>query len=74
MVVSTLRCLARLIAPEAGHERIALSDQHVQMLTYPAATLITRDRSTFAERLRGLAHAIEEQLPGEAPEPAPERP
>jgi hypothetical protein len=70
MVVSTLRCLARLIDPEPGRERIALS---VQMLTWPAAVLpYTRDRPLFAERLRELARSIEAQLPGEAPEPAPE--
>jgi hypothetical protein len=74
MVVSTLRCLARLVDPEPGLERAALSDGHVQRLTDPPATLITRDRPAFAERLLELARAIEAQLPGEAPEPAPERP
>jgi hypothetical protein len=75
MVVSTLRCLARIIDPEPGHEPLALSDGQVQVLTYPAAVLpYTRDRPLFAERLRELARAIEEQLPGEAPQPAPERP
>lgn len=75
MVVSTLRCLARLISPEPGLEAAALSDAHVQMLTYPAAVgALTRNRPHFAERLRELARAIEAQLPGEAPEPAPEHP
>ena len=47
----------------------------VAVLTYPAAVLPhTRDRPLFAERLRELARAIEEQLPGEAPQPAPEHP
>ena len=71
--VTTLRCLARLVNPEPGLEAMALSQEHVDALTFPAAIMaITRDRPEFAARMRDVARRIEAQLPGEAPEPAPE--
>lgn len=74
-VVTTLRCLAAIVNPDPGRERMALSQDHVNVLTYPAALVAyTRNRPHFADRLREVARVIETQLPGEAPEPGPERP
>lgn len=73
-VVSLLRCLARMVDRDPDLPG-ALSEDQVKALTYPAAVLpITGDRPAFGERMRELARVIEAQLPGEAPQPAPEGP
>jgi hypothetical protein len=71
-IVSLLRCLARLI-DQPDDSPLALSDGHLQALTYPAAQIaVMDDPHAFADDMRRMARHIEQQLPGEAPRPAPD--
>ena len=72
MAVTLLRSVARLIDTTGPFQ---LTEVQRSLLNYPAAQpLVDRDPEGFVARIRALAQAIADQLPPEAPKPAPEQP
>jgi hypothetical protein len=65
--VTTLYALADMVdAPEGNLGR--LTDNQMQVITSPPGLVISRNRSASAGNLRRTARAIEEQMPGAAPD------